>query len=134
MPPALRKNQAIVLDVLTRSRRPMKAYEILEQLAPHGISGPPTVYRALEALQAAGAIHRIDSINAFVACHHHGHDSGSPSFVLCRKCGTVEEIHDVRLDQLLEEWSEARKFTVTRAVMEVQGLCARCHPPAPMTV
>ena len=49
------------------------------------------VYRALSFLEQMGLIHRIESLNAFVACdtHDHKHTAG---FLLCECCGQSEEI------------------------------------------
>src|SRR5262245_60066996 len=58
-----------VLAVLLGSHKPLGAYEIIEQLAPKGKSGPRpapiTAYRALEFLRENGLVHRIESRNAF---------------------------------------------------------------------
>jgi hypothetical protein len=58
-----------VLELIWNSHLPVKAYELLSQLAQERAqAAPPTVYRALEFLQDAGLVHRIASLNAFVGC------------------------------------------------------------------
>ena len=54
-----------VLEILCAHRKPMGAYEILEQLGS-GAKGvkPPTVYRALDFLQAMGLVHRLASLRS----------------------------------------------------------------------
>ena len=63
------------------------------RLRPMGISAPPTVYRALGQLTARGLVHRLESLNAFVACAHPRHGEGT-AFAICGDCGVVEEFVD----------------------------------------
>ena len=44
----LTRNQALVLDTLTRADAPLSAYTILDQLRDDGFRAPPQVYRALD--------------------------------------------------------------------------------------
>jgi Fur family zinc uptake transcriptional regulator len=123
---AKKTNQEIVLNVLNNSDKPMSAYQILEKLKRFGIKGPPTVYRALEVLQEQGLVHRLESINAFVACDHHAGAAHPSSFILCKDCGAVSEIHDNRLESILHEWSDKLGFAVIQQTVELLGKCSRC--------
>ena len=44
------KFQQIILDLIEKSREPVKAYSILSNVKKKGIKAPPQVYRALEKL------------------------------------------------------------------------------------
>ena len=73
----LTKNQALVLERLEAANSPLSAYELLDQLREEGIKAPLQIYRALEKLQAADLVHRLESLNSFVACaepHCHAHE------------------------------------------------------------
>lgn len=123
-----------VLEIIAASHRPMGAYDILDVLgeAPGETSGkmgrkpaPPTVYRALEFLLREGFVHRIDTLNAYIACfaperRHRTH------FLLCTDCGCVAEIEDAALDRALERAADAAGFAVARETVEIAGLCAAC--------
>ena len=124
--------QQKVLDVLTRSDKALSAYDILDQLHETGIKSPPTVYRALEKLASAGLIHRIESLNAYVACcqhhdcgHDHDHDHAS-QFAICTGCGRVEEIVNDALGDMIGSASKDFLKQVDSRVLEVSGLCNRC--------
>lgn len=126
-----KNNHELVMGVLANSTKPMTAYQILEHLKADGISGPSTVYRALEFLQERGFVHRLESINSFVACHHYEQEHlslplHSASFVLCNDCGEAEEIHDERMKNIFREWSDERGFSVTQQIVELLGLCQEC--------
>lgn len=72
--PQLTKNQALVMGALTHSDGPLSAYTILDKLRDQGFRAPLQVYRALDKLLEYGLVHRLESLNAFVACacpHEH---------------------------------------------------------------
>jgi Fur family zinc uptake transcriptional regulator len=123
-----------VFDLLSKSEKPLSAYEILDKLRRHGIKAPPTVYRALESLTERGMVHRIESLNAFVACHDedeedHNHNHAA-QFAVCRGCGSVTEIHDHRLSDMIRELSNKLKFHIEREMLELLGLCQQCEHKA----
>jgi len=118
-----------VLDLLSKSDKPLSAYDILDKLRPTGIKAPPTVYRALEALIERGLVHRIESINAFVACHSE-HKEHNAKFAVCRACGTATEIHDPRLTSFISNLAKKLQFHIEREVLEISGLCNHCHTAA----
>src|SRR5215813_13756526 len=80
-----------VLELLLDHRGPAKAYDLLNDLGSgQGPAKPPTVYRALEFLVRLGLAHRIESLNAFVACDI-GACARSTIFLICERCGAAEE-------------------------------------------
>ena len=105
----------------------MSAYEILEAVRPHGISAPPTVYRALSQLIERGLAHRLESINAYVTCvePHRHHDSAI--FVICRDCGSFEELLDTPVLKRLRTMASERSFKVDNTTIEMRGQCADCR-------
>src|SRR5665647_1791430 len=87
----LTRNQHLVLDALTGAEAPLSAYGILDQVRAEGIRAPLQVYRALEKLQQMGLAHRLESLNAFIACAHaHDHPGGITAFAICEGCGRVD--------------------------------------------
>jgi hypothetical protein len=71
-----------------RSERPLSAYTILDQLRDQGFRAPLQVYRALDKLVEFGLVHRLESLNAFVACRHPDcEDHETIAFMICEKCG-----------------------------------------------
>lgn len=123
-----------ILGALADAPRPLSAYDLLDRLRPTGVAAPLTVYRALDKLIAAGKVHRIESLNAFVACrngeHHHPHDEPQPGravgFTICDRCGTVDEFNDAALFEQLDLRLADRRFSPRTSAIEVHGLCAGC--------
>lgn len=119
-----------VLTLIIGARQPVGAYALLDQLrAIRAGAAPPTVYRALDFLLEQGLIHRLERLNAFVACdhQHHGHAHDHPhQFLICRGCRTSAEVCDAGMAAAVAAAAGAAGFTVQRATVEVEGLCARC--------
>jgi len=123
----LTRNQALVLDRLSHAKGPMSAYDILGKLGDEGIRAPLQVYRALDKLLEKGLAHRLESLNAFVACAEpHCHRAGIIAFAICETCGQVSEFSDFVVRQRLEGWSDTNGFRASNTTIEIRGKCARC--------
>ncbi|MBD8527188.1 Fur family transcriptional regulator [Pseudomarimonas arenosa] len=115
-----------VLTLIAQEGRPIKAYDLLERMrAVQGAVAPPTVYRALDFLLQSGFIHKLESINAFVACHHPRIEHSVP-FLICDQCHDAIELEDEEIPQLLRSRAEALGFKPLAQTLEVHGRCARC--------
>lgn len=114
------------LEVLLQEHRAVGAYEVLDVLRTEGLGAqPPVAYRALKFLVDNGFAHRIESLNAFIACHHPG-ERHAPSFLICRDCATVAELPGRRAVQTLRTAAEEIGFTVENVTIEADGLCPGC--------
>lgn len=126
---SLPRNQRLVFDALREAGKPLSAYEILDLLRPLGISAPPTVYRALRWLIERGEVHRVESLNAFVACSH-SHDAGEAVlFMICDDCGSIREVSDSSVAQRLRRRAWNCNFDSRSATVELHGQCAVCSDP-----
>ena len=116
-----------VLELVWEEHKPVGAYDILERLSGEGrTAAPPTVYRALDFLIDAGLVHRLDSLNAFIGCPDPtGNHAGQ--FLICEQCRAVVELDDDEIAGVLQSKAEAMGFSVTRQMMEIQGLCESCR-------
>ena len=113
-----------VLEVLTKVAKPMGAYDIIRAMVPN--PKPPTVYRALEFLESQGIIHRIESLNAYVACHEAHHccnHAHAAQFTICDGCGRVEEIAH---SHTLPSGLQGKGFIPSRITTEIHGRCSDC--------
>ena len=115
-----------VLELVWGSHAPVKAYDILERLQQQNPKAvPPTVYRALEFLQQAGLVHRLESLNAYVGC-------GKPrephigQFLICQGCGAVAEINEPKITELLTEQAAQLGFETRQQLVELKGFCPQC--------
>ena len=126
---ALTRNQGLVFDVLSKAEAPLSAYSILDKLRGDGFRAPLQVYRALDKLLEFGLVHRLESINAFVACAHpeedcHAH--GITAFTICESCGKVTEFHDHTIEERLAAFARDRNFKTGKTTIEIRGVCGGC--------
>ncbi len=130
-PTDLTRNQGLVLEALTHSRGPLSAYDILDRLREEGLRAPLQIYRALDKLMERGLAHRLESLNAFVACADaHCHGSGTIAFAICKDCSKVEEFADEAVQARLTGWAEGQGFSPERTTIEIRGRCAACQAAA----
>ncbi|WP_347558687.1 Fur family transcriptional regulator [Robbsia sp. KACC 23696] len=116
-----------VLGLLLSSGRATKAYTLLDEMRKvHSGSAPPTVYRALDFLLSVGLVHRVESINAFAACHdlthcHHG------MLLVCQQCGAVQEMHEPEIERVLFERIKLSGYKLASDAAELKGICPDCQ-------
>ncbi len=125
------RNHEHVYRVLRSAKGPMSAYQVLDQVREHGISAPPTVYRALDYLVDQGQVHRLESINAYVACSDPQHDHAVPVFAICSECGRIEELRGVGVRTAVEAQAAEIGFRMETATVELKGRCAKCAAALP---
>ena len=73
-----------------------------------------------------GFVHRIERLNAFVACSHSGQDH-MPTFLICRTCKAVAEAPKTGLRDRVQTLGQEADFALESIVVEGLGLCSRCR-------
>lgn len=124
-----------VLGLVLESPQPIGAYALLDRLkASRTGAAPPTVYRALGFLLEHGFVHKVERLNAFVGCRsaagrhdHHDHDHAhTVQFLICGRCGQVEELEDATVRAALATAAARAGFAPGRMTVEVEGTCRDC--------
>ncbi|MDR2199611.1 MAG: transcriptional repressor [Deltaproteobacteria bacterium] len=117
----------LILETLARSPGPVKAYDLLESLKEKGRRlTPSSVYRTLEFFIRKGLVHRVSSLNSYVACA----DGGSlhnPVLLVCPDCQAITEINDEALNYSIFSRLNRLGFSARMASVEVTGLCEKCQ-------
>lgn len=115
-----------VLELIWQSHKPVKAYDLLNQLSSdEHIEKPPTVYRALDFLLENHLIHKIESCNAYIGCEVN-HNEMDSKFFVCNQCDEVKEVCEPKLDKSLLEASKKQGFIPNQTKVEIHGTCAKC--------
>lgn len=125
----LTPSRGFVLERLLETHRAMTAYELLDAMraAGHG-NHPPVAYRALKFLVRHGFVHRIERLNAYVACTQ-GAGPHAAAFMVCRRCRTVAETAQTAEPEMTALAAGAG-FALERLVVEAEGVCAQCRSEA----
>lgn len=114
------------LELLLKEHRALGAYAVLDLLREAGFGAqPPVAYRALDFLTKHGFAHRIERLNAFVACTHLD-ESHSPAFMICRVCDAVAEAQLALAAGSLDAAAQTAGFQIERLVVEAEGICPSC--------
>jgi Fur family zinc uptake transcriptional regulator len=119
-----------VLALVIQAGGPVGAYTLLDRLKTQRANAAPvTVYRALDFLLQNGLIHKIERLNAFVACTEHGEHpphAHAVQFLICRRCGTVAEMEDHGINAAISDAAQKTGFRPDHATVEVEGTCSFC--------
>ena len=115
----------LVLEAVERSRHHTTAEEITTRIrTSHPQIDPSTVYRNLEALEELGLVthtHLNDRITRWHRSYveRHGH-------LVCRSCGTEEEVPAATLDSLAQRLRREHGFAADLAHSAIVGICRQC--------
>ena len=120
--------RADVYEALLGQDRPVTAYQIVERLSRKTGRDvkPASVYRSLDALGTLGLAVRIESLNAFTVCRH-PNETHQHVFLVCRECGTADELADHDVAKRLRVTAGGQGFRVDRQILELQGACRSCQ-------
>jgi Fur family zinc uptake transcriptional regulator len=117
-----------VFLLLAKQKGAIGAYDLLDKLKLVDSSAKPaTIYRALDFLGKQGFVHKIESINAFVMCHHFGDCNHPVQLLICDQCGYVEESQSDELAKAISNMAIASGFFINHQIVEAHGLCSQCQ-------
>ncbi|MGL4860918.1 MAG: zinc uptake transcriptional repressor Zur [Enterobacteriaceae bacterium] len=117
-----------VLSLMVHHEGAISAYDLLALLqASDPGAKPPTIYRALDFLLSQGLIHKVESTNRYIVCHHLEHPLHTSILLICTRCGQVIEKTVEALDPLLQQISAQQHFLLQRSMVEAHGLCTHCQ-------
>ena len=125
----LNNKQSLVMNLLLEAKGPLSAYQILYDLNDHGFRGPTQVYRVLDKLLELGLVHRLESMNAFVACQQekcHEKNKEINLFTICKICGSVQELLSNGLKNIVKSLSKDNNFLLKSSVLELNWVCSKC--------
>ena len=124
----LTKAREQVFLLLAKHEGAVGAYDLLDELKQLDPSAKPaTIYRALDFLSKQGFVHKIESINAFIMCHHFGDCDHPVQLLICDQCGHVAEIQSNNFDLALKTMADGNGFTISHQIIEAHGHCKNCY-------
>ncbi len=120
---AIRKQ---ILQLICQSHHAVKAYDLLEEIKPDfNNAKPATVYRALDFLLKEGFIHKVESLNAFIACNQ-GHCNYERMLLICTQCHEIEERTGNNMIKTVTTELQQSGFISQIKTIEIQGICVNC--------
>jgi Fur family zinc uptake transcriptional regulator len=117
-----------VLKLMIQQDNAISAYDLLDLLRhSEPKAKPPTIYRALEFLLEQGFIHKIESTNSYILCHHFDHPSHTSALFICDNCNSVTEHHVEGIAHILQTIADTTDFNLKHSVIETHGICNHCR-------
>jgi Fur family zinc uptake transcriptional regulator len=117
-----------VLEEIAGSHHAVGAYDVLDRLARKGGRrlAPISVYRVIDVLLEAGVVHRLESRNAYFACHT-PHVGDKRQIVLaCEQCSLVAEVPGEPVFDSIAKAARTAGFVPSRSMVEIAGTCKSC--------
>ena len=116
-----------VLGEHATAGRPLGAYDLVERLGRERRVAPISIYRTLDFLIEARLVHRIATRNTFLPCHHAHAPHDDTVFLVCTRCGNVDEVVSPEATGGLAGTAEAAGFKPAGRAVELEGECADCR-------
>lgn len=115
-----------VLSLISKSKKPLSVFEIIDELRKKEKIDQATVYRNLASLTDAKIIRRFD--------FNHGHAhydikrDESLNQIICNKCETIENIEGLKNEDLIKKMvRKSKKFkSLDVSSTQIYGLCKKC--------
>ncbi len=116
-----------VLATIASSHDAVGAYEVVERIAKKDGRrlAPVSVYRIIDSLMDIGVVHKLESRQAYYACHG-DHALGRQVALVCRTCAHVAEIDGRSVLASIKSQASRRGFRAESVLVEVLGLCRSC--------
>ena len=121
-------NTKAVLSIITKSKKNLTAYEILEKFQKTKKVQPMTVYRSLDILIKQGIIHKSISNKTFMLCSHshkHNHEHNT-LLAICKRCGSTEELFKEMFEPIFK-MKKFKKFDLSFFDLEILTKCRSCQ-------
>ncbi|MFS1537385.1 MAG: zinc uptake transcriptional repressor Zur [Candidatus Phlomobacter fragariae] len=124
----LTRQREEVLRLIAIQSCAISAYDLLDLLRiSEPQAKPPTIYRGLEFLLEQGFIHKIESTNNYVICHHFEDPKHTSVMLICDSCGSVTETNGLAVETAILKLAKQTCFQLFRTVVESHGLCSPCY-------
>ena len=122
-----------ILALLLKHGGCLKAYDLLKLVRhANGHAAPPSIYRSLHFLIEHGLVHRVEALNAFIACVLDDPDTHHDLIVVCPNCTRVVEIGDNAVTRLLNANLQTHGIKRHEKVVEITAPCTDCTEIKPL--
>jgi Fur family zinc uptake transcriptional regulator len=125
-------NRQLILSGLKKSGKALSAYELIDfcKAEFNYVLHPMTVYRALDFFQGKQLVHKLNSINKYLACDYNTNADKHDiiQFLICKICDKIDEVNiqKATLDDLHHNVLHAG-FHFAISQLEMTCICKSCH-------
>ncbi|WP_298670685.1 Fur family transcriptional regulator [uncultured Sphingomonas sp.] len=113
---------AIVLDALVTSQKPLSVYQLVALVADRGYQLPAmSIYRSIDRLELSGAVERVQMLSAYRV-----RDKPQCVLAICTECGDTISIAVPDQHEALRRAIAGQQFAVSELSLEASGKCSSC--------
>lgn len=113
-----------VLQVLSKAKIPLSAYDIEERIPENIPVNVVTIYRVLDVFEKLGIAHRIHTKEGFVRCDFELQE-GCHYFAVCNQCGRTDEFvqNECEMERVIPKNLPYKSLS---HLSEISGVCNQC--------
>ena len=129
MPYVTKQYQAVLQCVQSRGADAFTAAELTEDLRHTGHPvGLATVYRQLEKLEAAGAVHKVNTEEGalYQYCGRQSQGHRDCFLLKCERCGRIPHVDCTHLQNLYDHLEREHHFRIDPRGTLFSGVCDVC--------
>ena len=129
MPYSTKQHQAVLRCLENRGENACTAAELAEDLRRMGCQvGLATIYRQLEKLEAAGAVHKVNTEDGafYQYCGRDDHDHRDCFLLRCERCGRIRHVDCTQLQALYDHLEREHHFRINPRGTLLSGVCDQC--------
>jgi len=116
-----------IFELVWSNHKAVGAYDLLETLHLEDPKAKPvTIYRALDFLLAAGLVHKVDSLNAFIGCLQ-PETLHNAVLLICNQCQQTDEVEAQQVYDGIYQLAEKNAFMPQHISLELHGYCKACQ-------
>ena len=129
MPYSTKQHQAVLRCLEARGETACTAAELAEDLRREGCPvGLATIYRQLEKLEAAGAVHKVNTEEGalYQYCGRQSQGHRDCFLLKCERCGRIRHVDCTRLQNLYDHLEREHHFRIDPRGTLLSGVCDAC--------
>ena len=116
-----------IFELIWSNHKAVGAYELLETLHLEDPKAKAvTIYRALDFLLAAGLVHKIESLNAFIGCLK-PETVHNAVLLICNQCKQTDEVEAQQVYNSIYQLAKQNAFMPQNISLELHGCCKTCQ-------
>ncbi|MCI1930311.1 MAG: transcriptional repressor [Clostridia bacterium] len=121
------KQRVAILDILDKSKQPIAAEEVYENLKSNNISiNLSTVYRTLELLTSKNLVLKV-SIDGNSKSLFETNNMMHKHYLICTECKKILDIYYCPLENYEKELEQETHFKISGHRLDIYGLCPQCQ-------
>ena len=115
-----------IIDAFLEKENHLTLEELMDILKERGHDYSPDFIRQCMSHWIEYGFAQKNEFDCQPACYEHRHLGGHHDHLICTKCGSITEFHNLEMERIQGEIAAIHGFHMIQYKMEIYGLCRRC--------